>query len=117
MIFAPENPADAYAWLTSGLGHAWVGLVCYAVFLPICKRHFTAPKTAATELTGFGYGILWEGAVQRFAEGLMGSAVDLAFVMLGLWVARAAWDRKGGQVAAALSFMAALSWAGVRRRK
>lgn len=75
---ADDFDGDPYAAVTSQAGHAAI------IGMPICVIVLALgfPLWAAPIIVAFGYGLLWEGVVQRFslpADALM----DTASVMAG----------------------------------
>lgn len=113
MFWAPEAQPDAYAWAAVLLAHVAIGavLVALATCLPLLRRR---PVLAVTLV----YGLIWEGGQWLLAgAGLADGVLDWAAVTLGALAGRAAWDRQGRRMAAALAVIAAVLWAGVRRRR
>ena len=113
MFWTPEAQPDAYAWAAALLAHAALGavLVALACCLPLLRRH-------PVLVVALAYGLIWEGGQLLFAgAGLADSAVDWAAVTLGASAGRAAWSRQGRRLAAAITVMAVMLWAGVRRRR
>lgn len=88
MAFPPNDfPDDPYAAVTSQAGHAAI------IGMPFCVIVLALgfPLWAAPIIVALGYGLLWEGAVQRFslpADALM----DTASVMAGASVLAGALD-------------------------
>lgn len=113
MFRAPEAQSDAYAWAAVLLAHAALGavLVALASCAPGLRRH---PVLAVA----LAYGLIWEGGQLLLAgAGLADSALDWAAVTLGAMAGRAAWSRQGWRLAGAITAVAIMLWAGVRRRR
>lgn len=113
MFWAPEAQPDSYTWAAVLLAHAALGaaLVAGAACLPPLRRR---PVLAVA----LAYGMIWEGGQWLLAGGgLADGVVDWVAVTLGAVAGRAAWDRRGRRMGAALAVLAAVMWAGVRRRR
>ena len=64
-----------------------------------------------------GYFLIWEGAVQHFGEGIIGSLTDTVAVAAGALIGLAAWLRQGWKVAIGAAVVAAMWVHGKRGRK
>ena len=113
MFATPDAQSDAHAWAAVLLAHAALGavMVALAACLPLLRR---SPVLAVSLL----YGLLWEGGQLMLAGGGPADGLlDWAAVTLGVLAGRAAWDRQGRRLAAALATVAAVLWAGVSGRR
>lgn len=113
MFWTPEAQSDPYAWAAVLLAHAALGaaLVGLAACLPFLRRRPVLMVVLA-------YGLLWEGGQLLLAGGgLADGLLDWAAVTLGAFAGRAAWDRRGRRMAAAIAVLVVVLVAGISKRR
>ena len=90
-MFAPGNfKGDPYGHATNQAGHMAIGLVLAAVLAPIWGY-------PAALIVALGYGLLWEGLVQRYVlpwdslEDTLNVAAGAAYAVSGSLAVLGAW--------------------------
>ena len=111
-LTTPTDQQDAYEWASVLLAHGFIGLALVAAVAWASGRMWLSFWIVSAV-----YLICWEGGVQRFGAGGVDALVDTFAVMAGGLAGIAAWGRKGGAVAAALTLMAWVLAGGIWRRR
>lgn len=116
MIFPPGNPSDPGIWAAIFAGHMALGLMLTAICAVTLGRLFGQAVTAGAQIAVVGYALVWEVIVQRVAAGIGDAALDTFAVALGAMIGVAAWEKRGGFVAAGIAAAILALWRGIGRR-